>query len=44
MDVDTGIDIERLVGASQLVESLVGHPLPGRALAAAVQRLPEGPW
>jgi hydroxymethylglutaryl-CoA lyase len=29
LGIDTGIDLERLIEAAQLAESVVGHPLPG---------------
>jgi hydroxymethylglutaryl-CoA lyase len=36
MDIETGIDLERLVDAGQLAERLVGRELPGRYLKAAI--------
>lgn len=36
MGVETGVDLDRLVDAGMLAESLVGRPLPGRALKALV--------
>jgi len=30
MDIDTGVDLDKLVAAAQLAERLVGHPLPGK--------------
>ncbi len=30
MGIETGIDLELLMGAADLIERLVGHPLPAR--------------
>jgi hydroxymethylglutaryl-CoA lyase len=32
MGIDTGIDLDALVEAAKLAESLVGHPLPGKVM------------
>lgn len=32
MGIDTGIDLDGLVGAAKLAEELVGHPLPGKVM------------
>lgn len=32
MGIETGIDLEALVGAAQLAERIVGHPLPGAVM------------
>jgi hydroxymethylglutaryl-CoA lyase len=37
MGVDTGIDLDRLVGVSRRVETIVGRALPGQIVKA-------GPW
>jgi hydroxymethylglutaryl-CoA lyase len=37
MGVETGIDLDRLVGVARRVEAIVGRPLPGQILKA-------GPW
>jgi hydroxymethylglutaryl-CoA lyase len=42
MGIQTGIDLDRLVEAAHLVESLVGHPIPGR-VAKAGPRWKVGP-
>ena len=34
MGVETGIDLDRLLEVSRRVESIVGHPLPGRLIRA----------
>ncbi len=34
MGVETGVDLDRLVAAAELAQSLVGHPLPGRYFRA----------
>lgn len=39
MGIQTGIDLERLVEAGKVAESLVGHPLPGKVHRAGVQSL-----
>jgi len=36
MGFETGVDLERLVAAGALAQRLVGRPLPGRALRAAL--------
>jgi hydroxymethylglutaryl-CoA lyase len=36
MEIETGIDMDRLVDAGRLAERVAGHPLPGRYLKAAV--------
>ena len=37
MDIETGIDLDRLIAASRRVQAIVGHPLPGQIVKA-------GPW
>lgn len=37
MGIETGIDLERLIGTARRVEEIVGHPLPGQVMKA-------GPW
>ncbi|HXX67910.1 MAG TPA: hydroxymethylglutaryl-CoA lyase [Polyangiaceae bacterium] len=39
MGIQTGIDLERLVEAGKVAESLVGHALPGKVHQAGVQSL-----
>lgn len=39
MGVHTGVDLERLVEAGKVAESLVGHPLPGKVHLAGVKSL-----
>lgn len=34
MGVETGVDLDPLIGAARLVESLVGHPVPGQVAKA----------
>lgn len=34
MGIETGVDLDRLIEAARLVESLVGHPLPGHVSEA----------
>jgi hydroxymethylglutaryl-CoA lyase len=38
MDIETGIDLDKLVGAAQLVASMVGHELPSKYLKAHLGR------
>jgi hydroxymethylglutaryl-CoA lyase len=42
MGIDTGVDYARLVEAGALAQRLVGRPLPGRALQAALAARAEG--
>ncbi|HYY53207.1 MAG TPA: hydroxymethylglutaryl-CoA lyase [Myxococcales bacterium] len=42
MDIDTGLDLARLVDAGALAQELVGHKLPGRRLQAALGRRNPG--
>jgi hydroxymethylglutaryl-CoA lyase len=37
MEIETGIDLDRLVAAARRVQEIVGHPLPGQIIKA-------GPW
>ena len=37
MGVETGIDLDRLIGVSRRVEAIVGRALPGQIIKA-------GPW
>jgi hydroxymethylglutaryl-CoA lyase len=39
MGIQTGIDLDRLVEAGRVAESLVGHPLPGKVHQAGVRSL-----
>jgi hydroxymethylglutaryl-CoA lyase len=39
MGVETGIDLERLVEAGKVAESVVGRPLPGKVHQAGVRSL-----
>jgi hydroxymethylglutaryl-CoA lyase len=39
MGIDTGIDLERLVEAGKVAESVVGRPLPGKVHQAGVRSL-----
>jgi hydroxymethylglutaryl-CoA lyase len=39
MGIDTGIDLDRLVEAGRVAESLVGRPLPGKVHQAGVRSL-----
>jgi hydroxymethylglutaryl-CoA lyase len=39
MGIHTGIDLDRLVEAARVAESLVGHPLPGKVHRAGVRSL-----
>jgi len=39
MGIGTGIDLDRLVDAGRVAESLVGHPLPGKVHQAGVRSL-----
>jgi hydroxymethylglutaryl-CoA lyase len=32
LDIETGLDLDALVGAAQLAEEIVGHPLPGSVM------------
>lgn len=34
MGIDTGVDLDALVGCAQLAEEIVGHPLPGKVMRA----------
>ena len=34
MDIDTGIDLQALMGIANQVESIVGHDLPGQVMKA----------
>ena len=43
LGVETGIDLERLLGASRMVASLVGHRVPSRVAAAGPRGGPAGP-
>ena len=38
MGVETGVDLDRLIAASQIVEPALGSPLPSRVLRAESQR------
>src|SRR5207253_384648 len=35
MGIETGIELDKVVGASRFLQSRLGHPLPGRYLQAA---------
>ena len=39
MGVETGVDLEKLVGASQLIATVLDHPLPSKYYQAAMARL-----
>jgi hydroxymethylglutaryl-CoA lyase len=39
MGIETGVDLDRLVEAGRVAESLVGHPLPGKVHQAGVRSL-----
>jgi hydroxymethylglutaryl-CoA lyase len=39
MGVETGVDLERLVEAGRVAESIVGRPLPGKVHQAGVRSL-----
>jgi hydroxymethylglutaryl-CoA lyase len=39
MGIETGIDLDRLVEAGRVAESLIGHPLPGKVHRAGVRSL-----
>jgi hydroxymethylglutaryl-CoA lyase len=39
MGIETGIDLDRLVEAGKVAESLVGHRLPGKVHQAGVRSL-----
>jgi hydroxymethylglutaryl-CoA lyase len=43
MGFETGIDLDRLVAAGMLAETLLGRPLPGRALKALAATCTTGP-
>ena len=43
LGVQTGIDLERLLAASRMVASLVGHGVPSRVAAAGPRGRPAGP-
>ncbi|SEK15943.1 MULTISPECIES: hydroxymethylglutaryl-CoA lyase [unclassified Variovorax] len=34
MGIETGVDLEALIGCAQLAEDIVGHPLPGKLMRA----------
>jgi hydroxymethylglutaryl-CoA lyase len=34
MGIETGVDLEALIGCAQLAEGIVGHPLPGKLMRA----------
>jgi isopropylmalate/homocitrate/citramalate synthase len=38
LEIETGVNLERLVEASRFIEPLVGHPLPSRYYRATVAR------
>ena len=37
MGIDTGVDLNRLVAASQIIAPYLDHPLPGRYLQACTR-------
>jgi hydroxymethylglutaryl-CoA lyase len=39
MGIETGIDLDRLVEAGKVAESIVGHNLPGKVHQAGVRSL-----
>jgi hydroxymethylglutaryl-CoA lyase len=39
MAIDTGVDLNRLVQASNIIAPYLDHPLPGRYLQACTKRL-----
>jgi len=39
LDIETGIDLDRLVEASAFIESRLGHPLPSRYYRAERARV-----
>ena len=45
MGIETGIDLEKLIGCAQMAEEIVGHPLPGKVMRggslAAYRRSPH---
>ncbi len=44
LGIETGVDLDKLVAAAELAQSLVGHPLPGRYFRAMLgQRARQSP-
>jgi hydroxymethylglutaryl-CoA lyase len=42
MGIETGVDLDELMDVSDLLERLVGHPLPRRIDRCASTRAPPG--